>query len=125
MNSTVEAQIHNAEEQLRQAMLASDVETLDALLADELIFTNHLGQVLSKQDDLAAHRSGVVTIDELTPSEQRMQIHGNVAVVSVRVHLVGSYAGTPAQGDFRFTRVWARLDAGAWQVVAGHATVVA
>ncbi len=125
MNGTVEAQIGNAEEQLRQAMLASDVEALDALLADALIFTNHLGQVLGKQDDLAAHRSGIVTIDELTPSEQRIQYHGDVAVVSARVHLVGSYAGTPSKGDFRFTRVWARSDAGAWQVVAGHATVVA
>ena len=125
MSDTVEVQIRDAEERLRQAMLASDAETLDALLADALVFTNHLGQVLGKQDDLAAHRSGVVTITELTPSEQRIQCHGDVAVVSVRGRLVGSYAGTPSHGDFRFTRVWARSDAGPWQVVAGHATVMA
>jgi hypothetical protein len=41
-------------------MLRSDVVVLDELLAPELIFTNHLGRVLGKEDDLAAHRSGVL-----------------------------------------------------------------
>ncbi len=55
MSDTIETQILEAEEQLRQAMLASDVNALDDLLSPELIFTNHLGQVMGKQDDLAAH----------------------------------------------------------------------
>jgi hypothetical protein len=43
MNEAVETQIINAEERLRLAMFASDVGTLDELLAPELIFTSHLG----------------------------------------------------------------------------------
>lgn len=124
MSDTIESQIVEAEERLRQAMLASDVNALDELLASELMFTNHLGQVLGKQDDLGAHRSGLVEISELTPSEQTVQLRGDVAIVSVRVHLAGSYAGTPSEADFRFTRVWARPSGGTWQVVAGHATVL-
>lgn len=124
MSDTIEGQIVEAEEQLRQAMLASDVSALDELLAPELMFTSHLGQVLGKQDDLAAHRSGLVQMSELTPSEQTIRVHGDVAVVAVRVHLAGSYAGTLSEADFRFTRVWARSANGNWQVVAGHASVV-
>jgi hypothetical protein len=105
MNNTIEQQILEAEEQLRQAMLATDLEALDRLLAPELMFTSHLGQLLRKEDDLAAHRSGMVKIDELIPSERHIQIHGDVAVVSVRVHLSGSYADTPSQGNFGFTRI--------------------
>jgi len=60
------------EERLRQAMLHSDVAALDALIAPELIFTNHLGQIISKQEDLAIHQSGALKLRELTPSEQRI-----------------------------------------------------
>ncbi len=124
MNQTVETQITNAEERLRLAMLASDVSTLDELLAPELIFTSHLGEVLSKQDDLAAHTSGLLKIYDLKPSEQTIQLHGEVAIVLVRMQILGSYDGNPASGDLRFTRVWAASPSGAWQIVAAHIGIV-
>lgn len=125
MTGSIETQISEAEEQLRLAMLASDVAMLGKLLAAELIFTNHLGHVLSRQDDLDAHRSGIVKIEQLTPSEQHIQLVGDVAIVSVCMHIVGSYAGNHSEADLRFTRVWAPAADGGWQVVAGHASVVA
>jgi Domain of unknown function (DUF4440) len=60
MHIPLQAQIVDAEDQLRIAMLSSDVAALDELLAPELIYTNHLGQLLGKDDDLAAYRSGVL-----------------------------------------------------------------
>ena len=125
MAETVETQIINAEERLRQAMLASNVSVLDELLAPEIIITSHLGELLGKQDDLAAHASGLIQIHELNPSEQQIQIHGKVAIVSVRMQLSGSYNGSPANGDFRFTRVWAVSASGTWHIVAAHIGMVA
>ena len=84
MSNSIEAQIIKAEERLRVAMLDSDVKVLDELLAPELIFTNHLGQVLGKQDDLAAHQSGKFKIKVLIPSDLNIQLIGNVAIVTVR-----------------------------------------
>lgn len=125
MIATMEAQILDAEEQLRMAMLHSDVVALDALLAPELLFTNHLGQLLGKKDDLEAHRSGLLKVNELTPSEQHVQCHDRAAVVSVRMRLSGTYAGNPANGDFRFTRVWtAATGKTGWHIVAAHATLM-
>lgn len=120
-----ESDILAAEERLRLAMLSSSVDELDALLADELLFTNHLGHLLSKEADLAAHRSSQLTISALSASEFQLRIDGALAVVSVRVALQGSYHGQPASGDFRFTRVWARRAGGALQVIAAHSGVVA
>jgi hypothetical protein len=93
MNTTeiVKTQIINLEERLRLAMLASDVSVLDELLAPEIIITSHLGELLSKQDDLAAHKSAAFEINELKPSEQHIKIYGEVAIVSVRMQLSGSY----------------------------------
>jgi ketosteroid isomerase-like protein len=125
MNQTTESHIREAEHRLRDAMLNSDVDALDRLLAPELIFTNHLGQLQGKQDDLAAYRSGALKIKSLIPSEQRIHVYGDIGIVSVRVQLLGTYAGNSANGDFRFTRVWAFSGDKVWRVVAAHAGVVA
>jgi ketosteroid isomerase-like protein len=125
MNQIVEAQIVDAEDRLRTAMLRSDASALDELLAPELIFTNHLGQLLGKEDDLAAYRSGKLKVKHLKSSEQHVRLSGDVAIVSVRVQLSGTYDGNPANGDFRFTRVWALSPHKAWHVVAAHAGRVA
>lgn len=124
MNQSIATQILTAEERLRIAMLNSDVDTLDELLAPELIFTNHLGQVLSKQNDLAAHQSGALEIRELIPSEQNIRFIGDIAIVSVRMGLSGSYAGNESNGDFRFTRVWTLSDRGTWHIAAAHSSLV-
>lgn len=125
MRNSIDTQIIQAEERLRLAMLDSDVNLLNELLAPKLIFTNHLGQVLSKQDDLAAHQSGIIKIEELTSSERHIQlIDKNVAIVTVKVHLVGSYAGTKSNGDFRFTRIWTLSPSGTWYIVAAHSSIV-
>ena len=124
MTNSIETQILEAEEQLRLAILNSDVNTLNQLLAPELIFTNHLGQVLSKEDDLTAHRSGIIKVKVLTPSEQYIQLRGDVAIVSVRMHLVGSYDGIESDSDFRFTRIWTLSSTNTWQVIAAHSSIV-
>ncbi len=125
MHIPLQAQIVDAEDQLRIAMLSSDVAALNELLAPELIYTNHLGQLLGKDDDIAAYRSGVLKVETLEPSEQHVRALGDVAVVSVRMQLSGTYGGAPANGDFRFTRVWARSQQQRWQIVAAHAGLIA
>jgi len=120
-----EGQVVNMEERLRLAMMASDVAELDKLLADDLLFTNHLGHALSKAADLAAHQQHLLAITELQASERQIRISGTVAVVSVRVKLTGTYHASETHGDFRFTRVWAPGPDGSLQVIAAHSGVVA
>jgi hypothetical protein len=112
------------EERLRQAMLNSDVAELDALIAPELIFTSYLGQLVSKQQDLDIHRSGVLDFRELTPSERHIQLNEGFSVVSVKIHILGSYAGAEIDELYRFTRVWTVSSSGTLQIIAGHVGVV-
>lgn len=56
---------------LRAAMLANDVEALDALLDDDLVFTVPTGQVISKEDDLSTHRAKLLRLDRLDFLETR------------------------------------------------------
>ena len=114
MNQALTTQIVEAEDELRNAMLSANLSSLDRLLAPDLIFTNHLGHMQSKDDDLAAYRSGALKIQELNMSEQQIRPCGEAAVVSVRVQLTGTYAGHPANGDFPVQRrapgrLWPRM----------------
>lgn len=114
--------VRRAEEQLRVAMLRSDVPVLETLLAEDLIFTNHLGQRLDRNSDLAAHKSGTLSLSSIELSNQEILLRGaGMAVVSVSAQIDGEYAGEPACGVFAFTRVWVN-ESGNWQVVAAHSS---
>ena len=121
----LQAKIVEVEERLRQAMLHADVAVLNELIAPELIFTNHFGQLVTKQDDLAFHQSGMLKLTALTPAQQQIQLHPGFVVVSVLMHLLGSYEGAPIDLNIRYTRVWSAAAHGALHIVAGHASAVA
>jgi hypothetical protein len=110
------------EERLRIAMLSGNVELLDELIADDLIFVNHLGQVLSKEMDLEAHRSGNLKMTGIDILDQRIRLLDRAAVTITRVNLSG-IAGTPFEGEFWYTRVWQNR-IGTWQIVSGHCSLV-
>jgi ketosteroid isomerase-like protein len=118
----IDQEIARAEERLRNAMLHSDVAALDALISDDLVFTNHLGQLLTKKADLETHRSGMLKFNLLEPSEQLLQVEVPLAIVSVRMKLSGSYDEQPFAAELRYTRIWRRANGGEWQVVAGHSS---
>lgn len=123
MTNSSEHKIRAAEDRLRDAMLTSDVHALDQLLSADLIFTNHSGQVLSKTDDIEAHEKGYLKISSLELSEQLIKPFGETFVVSVRAKLTGTYQGAPANGEFRFTRVWMKEN-NVWRVIAGHSSII-
>jgi ketosteroid isomerase-like protein len=113
------------ESRLRAAQLAADVAALDALIADELLFTGPDGQLGTKQQDLEAHRSGIVRFRAHEPEELRIRRVGpNVAVAALRTRLEVEVGGTLVGGTYRYTRVWAREDGGPWRVAGGHVSEV-
>lgn len=123
MPHSVEELIATHESELRRAMLASDVAALDRLVDDTLVFTMPGGAVVDKASDLDAHRSGRIRLTKLEASDERIAIHGSVAVVNVLIELAGAFDGVAFGGPFRYTRVWVERPEG-WRVVAGHVCAV-
>jgi len=125
MTQTITARIQAAEEELRQAMLASDIAALSRLLDPELVFTNHMGWTFTREDDLDAHRSGLLKIHGLDLSEWNIAVREACAVVSVQARITGSYNGVPANGTFRFMRTWAPdAEQNQWRVIAASSVMV-
>lgn len=111
---------------LRAAQLSADVKTLDALIADDLLFAGPDGRLGSKAADLASHGSGAVRFRVHEPEELRVRAVGSsVRVASLQARLTVEVDGAPVSGTYRYTRVWAREGGGSWRVVAGQVSEVA
>jgi hypothetical protein len=112
--------IDQLEATLRQAQLDGDVDALDRLIDDALLFVGPDGSLASKADDLALHRSGAVRFIAHEPTDLQWRlIAPDVVVVALRARLAVLVHGQPVTGNYRYTRVWARRNE-QWRVVAGH-----
>jgi hypothetical protein len=112
------------EERLRLAMLNSDISELEKLISPDLVFTNHLGGLVSKAEDLDAHRNRVYKFKTLKLFELQTVKLENCVIVSAKAEIKGCFNGQQADGNFRFTRLWSNIS-GNWQVVAGHSSLIA
>lgn len=115
--------IEQYEAALRLAMLANDVEALDEMLDDELVFTTPNGQVISKDEDLSAHRAKLLRLDRLDFHETQAHAIGEMILTTTKATLVGYFGAMAIHGTFAYTRLW-RQSGARWRVVAGHAAKI-
>jgi len=116
------AAIKHHEEQLRAAMLSSDLEALDRLLDDALVFSGPTGTLVRKEEDLENHRSGRQKLTRLVARELVVELFDDVAVVSALADLAGTFDGAPFDGTYRYMRTWRRYPEGAWRIIGGAVT---
>ena len=121
--AAVTDEVDALETQLREAVLAGDVKVLDALLADDLVFTDQAGRRLTKADDLAAHNAGRLKITQIDISDQHVRPSGTCAIATLVANVGGSFDGHSFSGLFAYTRVWERAE-GNWRVAAAHCSAV-
>ncbi|WP_028023292.1 nuclear transport factor 2 family protein [Enterovibrio calviensis] len=123
MKSKLVQEVINAEKRLKASMVSSNVEALGELLADDLVFINHLGHRVSKKDDIALHQSGLLSITSMELSDLQVEPHGHCVFVYVNAQISGTYDGADANGRFVFSRVWLEKE-GKLQVVSAHSTML-
>lgn len=121
MNKSEE--IINKEEELRLAMLNSDVPKLDELIDDNLIFTLPMGNVATKEMDLAAHRSGIQKLTALNCIEREVRVFSDFVIVACKMLLEGTYSNQKINGKYAYTRFWTQAD-GSWKVVGGQVALI-
>lgn len=111
------------EEELRQAMLTNDVEVLDKLINEALVFITPDGNIASKEMDLQAHKAKLQIITELIPSEQNIKIDNNTATVTIKMQISGVFGSADISGIYRYLRIWKQIN-NSWQVIAGSVTKI-
>ncbi len=118
MDTNYEQQIMDCEQCLLEAMKTSNVELLDQLLHDDLLFNGPTGETATKAIDLANYRSGNINLQMVESSDHRLSAIGNDVVVAVTVEIKGNYLGQVIDGKYRYLRVWQQFDSH-WKVIAG------
>jgi ketosteroid isomerase-like protein len=123
-NSTSEQEVRQMIEKYRTAIMRRDMAMLEKIWADDYVFVNAAGDVLTKTDRLANIKSGATTLDSIKQDENiTIRVYQNSAVTTSRVTLKGQYSGQPISGDYRSTLVWVKGSEG-WQLVSNQLTAL-
>lgn len=115
-------QIVDMERQAKEASLRRDAEFSLRTLAEDYVAITPLGQVTTKQETLAARRSGQLRYESMNVTDMVVRLYGDTAVVTARADVKGHQLGEDFSGPYRYTRVWVRRN-GHWQAVSYQATV--
>jgi len=110
--------IISMEKEILDAMRNSDVEKLNELIHEDLLFNIPSGQTITKDLDLENYRSGNMKIENISSSEQSINLIGDTAVVSVTITMQGKYLEHILDGKYRIIRVW-KVFVNTWKVIAG------
>jgi ketosteroid isomerase-like protein len=122
-DTVAEAEVQKASDTFYRAFYAGDVDTVKRMTRDDYLQTDVYGNVQDKTSWLAEYyrplaeriKGGGLKLDNPKPSDFRMRLYGNVAVITGRTTLKSSVVSGQAQErDLRFTQVWVKTD-GKWQ----------
>ena len=103
-------EVTEAENKLFSAQRISNVDMLDQLLYDDLIAVAPTGQIVTKEMDLDSHRTKTMVIEEASTAIDAIKITGETALSIVTMTAKGKVSGAPLEGQFRYFRVWKRID---------------
>ncbi len=115
--------IGRLEQQLREAILNGDVDTIDCLLAEEFTHGSQSGRFRSKSEWLEGKKQGESAYTDFDYEGIDYRLSGDTAIVTGLAKLRWDEGDQTFAGQFRFLRVWAIRD-GRWQAVAFQSTKV-
>ena len=116
------AEIRDAETRRYAAMVANDAKALDALLADDLVYTHSTAATETKKEFINRPTAGVryTGVDQ---REQNIRVFGDVGLVNGLNTMHVDRKGEKVTFDIRFLAVYVRKGA-EWQMRAWQSTRV-
>jgi len=131
MKSQIDPDILTEEGRLTEATRNTDVEALDRIYADDIIFTGVTGAICGKSMVMDEARRGAAerkasVLQPLTASvvaydkDELMAVrHGDTGIASFRFGITIRSDSKEVTRRYRTTNVWLKRG-GTWQVVAAH-----
>ena len=103
------------------ASVAKDYDTLNQLIADDLIYTHSSARMDTKQSLIGNMQAGSTVYTAMTPSEVVAQDLGDAVVLTGVCAISVMSGGKPNSFKVRFIDVYAKRPAG-WQMVTWQST---
>ena len=119
-----EKEVREMIEKYRTALLQRDIPALEKIWADDYVFVNASGEVVTKTQRLANVKSGATKLESINKEENiTVRVYQNSAVATSRVAIKGKYGGQPTGGQYRSMHVWVKGPEG-WQLVSNQLTAL-
>jgi len=104
------------------AYMNRDLAALAQIMADDYTFTDPLGSVTDKAQNLAYISTGEFVIQDTHSRNIYIRIYGDTAVVTALSNFKARYRGVGVGGSYQYTDVLVRRQ-GRWTAVASQATL--
>jgi len=107
----------------KQAVVSRDLGFLQRFYADEYTSTDFEGMTWNKAQDIEIDTAGHFRIESFKLDDVQARVYGDVAVVTGRNEMKGTFIGNAATAQVRFTDVFVKR-AGRWQCVTTQTTPI-
>jgi hypothetical protein len=119
----IESELMQLERNIGDANVRRDKAFFERIEADEFIFTDSAGGLMTKAEDVASldKPAGEFRLISYVPDDMKVRVYGKTAVVTGRTTTKLKSKDREVINSSRFTDVFVKRD-GRWQIVAGHSS---
>lgn len=123
--SQAEQQVRLLSDEEVQAFLHKDPATMARLWSDDLVVTNPLNKLVTKQQVLGMVQSGFLVITSYDRRIEYARVYGDMVILAGSETVVwgGKMPNAGKTEQLRFTAVWMKQQ-GRWQQIVRHANIV-
>ena len=115
--------IRELESRRFRAMIEADAVTLEALLAESMVYTHSSATTDGKASYIAGVKSKKWQYRQIDRPVEDIQVHGDTVVVTGQVRIDIVVDGKPKIMNSRYTDVWVKGAKG-WQMTAWQSTPI-
>jgi ketosteroid isomerase-like protein len=116
-----EIEILDLEDKRFGAMIKGDSRALDAMVHEQLLYTHSSGNTDTKPSWLESMKSGRTKYKTVNCSDRKVQIFGDMALITGRAAIEVEIGGQPRSLRLSFLDAWTKTPQG-WKFVAWQST---
>jgi len=116
-------EILKIDEERNQALQHGDIATLDRIYADDLVYANATGVLLTKAQHLADLKGRALNFKSFKHDDVQVTVHGDTGILTGISTSAVEFHGTVSSSPRRFLNVFVRKD-GRWLCAAHFETPV-
>ncbi|MCI0411749.1 nuclear transport factor 2 family protein [bacterium] len=120
----IEKIVADLDTEFQAAVERNDADTMDRILADDMVLVLGNGTVYTKTDQLEEARSKIIVYEQQKEidNSQRVRVWENTAVVTAKLWIKGTREGKAFERKVWFSDIYVKTKKG-WQYVFGQASL--
>lgn len=124
ISGDIERKIRDLQNQFDKAQVEGDFETIENLLAPDIMFIGPKGYITDVEEWLTVHRNGEYKQSVMKSIDADVRVYGNTAILYDLKNSECEYKGEVINGIFRTTQVWIKQQ-DRWQLTSVQFTPTA